>query len=283
MAKKTENKMVVDKIEFFDSEKIVANDVAFKEFKKAIHEELEIKYCYKGGFGVLLNSKVYYVEEGDVIITNPYEIHANVDTCSGGRYYLLIVDLDHFRDVDIDGESLRRLLISGKIKFQNVIKNNVELQRIIKDLVAESEKKQEYYKLCLDGLIKQLASVLLRNCVDTDNVGQSSQNVKSTSVILPALTKIHLDYQKTMTLDELADLCSVSKCHFARIFKKAMGVTPVQYLTSYRIDVAYTMLKNTELSCEQISSLCGFEDYSYFNRQFKKLKGVAPTKTRKTN
>ena len=282
MANNKEHKMVVDKIKFFDSEKIVVNDVAFKEFRKGIHEDLEIKYCYKGGFGVLINSKVHYAEEGDVIITNPYEIHANVDTCSGGRYYLLIMGLDHFADVTVEGQDLRRMLLSGKIKFKNVIKDNPELQRIIKDLVAEENKKQGYYKLCIDGLVKQLTAVLLRNCIDTDKK-EDIKNTKSKNVILPALTKIHLDYQKSITLDELANVCSVSKCHFARVFKKAMGVTPVQYLTAYRIDVAYTMLKNTELSCEQISALCGFEDYSYFNRQFKKIKGISPTGARKSN
>lgn len=283
MSKKKESKMLVDQITFFDSEKIVANDVAFSEFKKAIHEELELKYCYKGGFGVLINSTVNYVQDGDVTICNPYEIHANVDMCSGGRYYILILDLDYFDDIEVNGESLRRQLISGKIKFKNLVSNNEELQRIIKDMVYEMDKKQEHYKLCVQGLIKQLAGVLLRDCIDKENSGKENGEAKLKSIVVPALAKIHADYQKCVTLDELASVCGVSKCHFARVFKKTMGVTPVQYITTYRIDVAFTMLKNTELSCEEISRLCGFDDYSYFNRQFKKVKGFSPTVARKDN
>jgi transcriptional regulator GlxA family with amidase domain len=60
-----------------------------------------------------------------------------------------------------------------------------------------------------------------------------------------------------------------------------MNVTPVQYLTEYRVDLAETMLKNTGNSVSDIAWKCGFEDESYFSRCYKKIKGISPNALRR--
>ena len=270
-----------NKLRILSSQKIVADDLEFREYKKAFHEELEIKYCYQGGFGILVNTDVHYLNAGDVAIVNPYEIHANVKMGGEGRYYRLIMDLDNFDGVEYNGAELRRQLISGEVRFENIISGNEQLQTAIKNIVLEIEEKNEHYELCVNGILQQLTAILLRNCVCANPDVRDAQNLKLKSLIVPALTKIHLDYAKNITLDDLAEASHVTKSHFCRVFKKAMGVSPVQYINSYRIDVATAMLKNTEDSCETIASSCGFENLSYFFRCFKALKGVSPSSIRK--
>ena len=274
-------KVVADKIPFVDFDKVFAGDVALKEFKKAFHEEIEIKYCYQGSFGVLTNSTLNYLTAGDIVITNPYDIHSNVDLGQAGRYYMVILDLDVFSQIEFDGEDLRRQLISGKVKFNNLVKDNVEMQALIKGIALESQAKKPHYKLCVQGMTQQLIALLLRQCVSVQENKTDKNHLKLKNIIVPALSKIHTDYAKELSIDELSGLCMVSKSHFCRTFKKAMGVTPVQYINSYRIDVASAMLKNTDESCGAIAGLCGFEDQSYFYRLFKLLKGVSPTSLRK--
>ena len=278
--KDKQEKLKTDKIRILGSQKIIADDLKFNEFKKAFHEELEIKYCYQGGFGVLIDTDLHYLKSGDVAIVNPYEIHANVKMGGEGRYYRLILDLDNFDGVEYNGAELRRQLISGVVRFQNIISENEQLQNVIKSIVFELESKDEHFELCVKGLMQQLTAILLRNCVSA-NESSREQNLKIKGLIVPALTKIHLDYAKNITLDDLAEASHVTKSHFCRVFKKAMGVSPVQYINSYRIDVASAMLKNTDHSCEMIASSCGFENLSYFFRCFKALKGVSPSSIRK--
>lgn len=274
-------KAVADKIPFVDYDKVFAGDVTLKEFKKAFHEEIEIKYCYQGSFGVLTNSTLNILTAGDIVITNPYDIHSNIDLGQAGRYYMVILDLDVFSQIEFDGEDLRRQLISGKVKFNNLIKNNVEMQSLIKGMALESQAKKPHYKLCIKGMTEQLIAHLLRQCVSSEENKTDKNHLKLKNVIVPALSKIHTDYAKDLSIDELSQLCMVSKSHFCRTFKKAMGVTPVQYLNSYRIDVASAMLKNTDESCGRIAEICGFTDQSYFYRLFKTYKGVSPNSLRK--
>ena len=57
-----------------------------------------------------------------------------------------------------------------------------------------------------------------------------------------------------------------------------VGQSPIDYLTSYRISEACSLLKNSSLSIAEIAVSVGFFDQFYFSRGFKKVKGVPPSK-----
>jgi AraC-like DNA-binding protein len=87
-------------------------------------------------------------------------------------------------------------------------------------------------------------------------------------------------YQNKITVDEVAELCNLTKPAFCRYFKKATGNTFVSFLNQYRISQAKRMLlmgKNISETCYE----CGFESLSYFNRTFKKITEENPSEFRK--
>ncbi|WP_150451116.1 helix-turn-helix transcriptional regulator [Arenibacter lacus] len=87
-------------------------------------------------------------------------------------------------------------------------------------------------------------------------------------------------YQHKITLDEVADLCSLEKAAFCRYFKKATGNTFIQFLNQYRISQAKRLLlkgKNVSEACFD----CGFESLSYFNKIFKRLNQQNPSDFKK--
>ena len=60
-------------------------------------------------------------------------------------------------------------------------------------------------------------------------------------------------------------------------------MTPVQYITSYRVSLADVMLKDSDKSIDQIAGECGFSDLSYFYRCYKRLKGRSPNQSRQNS
>ena len=117
-----------------------------------------------------------------------------------------------------------------------------------------------------------------------DNLSQHEKaelRVKVTETVIPALTAIHNEYSKQLTVEYLAALCCMSVSSFLRAFKLATGNTPMRYANAYRISVAEKLLQNTQKTCEEISSLCGFDDPTYFNKCYKKLRGETPNRSRK--
>ncbi len=81
-----------------------------------------------------------------------------------------------------------------------------------------------------------------------------------------------------ITLDEVSRHMSMSKSAFCAFFRKGTGSSFVSYLDSYRIDTACVMLMRDPT--RSVSDICfetGFNSVSYFNRVFKKYKGVSPS------
>ena len=68
--------------------------------------------------------------------------------------------------------------------------------------------------------------------------------------------------------------------YFTKIFTQMTGKPPIQYLNSYRIEMACNMLLTTDLSITDICLNCGFNDLSYFIKTFKKEKNISPKKFR---
>ncbi len=120
------------------------------------------------------------------------------------------------------------------------------------------------------------------------NVYESEQPVKGplcqVGVLQPAIMKvvcyIESNYQKVISLDQMASLASMSKYHFVRIFKRETGMSPVRYLKFVRIQRAKELLKRADLSVFSAALRVGFQDISNFNKNFKNIEGCTPKQYR---
>ena len=106
----------------------------------------------------------------------------------------------------------------------------------------------------------------------------TTKEIKKVALIEPAITKIFNDYNQNITIEELATLCHLSKYYFCRIFKEVTGDTPINYITRHRINIAKAMLKDKSKTIQEVATLCGYNDISYFYRCYKKITGKTPRK-----
>jgi len=249
---------------------------------KIFHEEMEIKYFYEGGATLLIGTETIVTQPGDIIIINPYEFHSTIAIDQQkGKYHLFMLGLDFFTDSNPNGLDLRRCMMGKRICFNHLIRGNGRLQQILIRTAEEMQSREEAYRLVVQGMLTEFFALLLRGEV-SDNRSSSvlAENIRYYSVIDPALQKIHTDYHRKITIDELAAMCNVSKYHFCRIFRQATGQTAMQYLTGYRLMIADVMLNNTDKSIAEIAWDCGFTDESYFCRCYKKSEGNSPRQNR---
>ena len=108
----------------------------------------------------------------------------------------------------------------------------------------------------------------------------NSYNKKEQQRIRQIYALIDERYQNKITVDEVAELCNLTKPAFCRYFKKATGNTFIGFLNQYRISQAKRLLlmgKNISETCYE----CGFESLSYFNRTFKKITEENPSEFKK--
>jgi len=111
----------------------------------------------------------------------------------------------------------------------------------------------------------------------------SSQDARKVTQIRPAINYIDANYDKHITLADIAKVSYLSVSRLAHLFKEQMGITIIDYLTSVRIERAKQMLLATEQSCTEICFQVGYNNQSYFSRTFKDLVGMSPRQFRARN
>jgi AraC family transcriptional regulator len=84
-------------------------------------------------------------------------------------------------------------------------------------------------------------------------------------------------------LDELAALCGLSRGHFARAFKRTLGMPPHRWLLARRIDRAKHLLRHTNMPISEIALDCGFADQSHLTRVFSGFFNIGPAAWRREN
>lgn len=94
------------------------------------------------------------------------------------------------------------------------------------------------------------------------------------------LTMLHGRVAEPTTLDQLTALAGYSAQHMNRVFRHALGVTPLRYLHALRMQRAVQLLAAGELTVEAVARSVGFDDAFYFSRRFREAYGVSPSQYR---
>ena len=111
----------------------------------------------------------------------------------------------------------------------------------------------------------------------------SSQDAKKVTQISPAINYIDANYDKAISVAEIAKACHLSASRMAHVFKEQMGITIIDYLTGVRIERAKQLLLATEQNCTEVCFQVGYNNQSYFTRTFKELVGMTPRQFRVKN
>lgn len=100
------------------------------------------------------------------------------------------------------------------------------------------------------------------------------------SAVDHAIKYIHLNYANPIRSEDLTDLTHLNRVSLNNQFKDRVGQTALQYLLSYRLNIAEQMLTHTGMSLNDIAIATGFEYDTYFMKQFKQHNNMSPTEYR---
>lgn len=250
----------------------------------ALHEEIEIKCFYEGSSVLIIGENKIEVTAGDVVVINPYEFHATIDAGTDknrGKYHLFMIPLDVFSTNGVDVVNLRKILLGNNMAFHTLFRNDERMFEILTRIVDEFEKKQNAYDVAIVGLLMEFFAVLTRKGIYSIKTSIKRDNMRLYRLLEPAIRHIRDNYKDQLTVEELADLCHVSKHYFCRAFKTLNEKTAMEYLMEYRLKIADVLLSSEDKTIEAISEACGFRSLSYFCRSYKKYYGLSPSQRRK--
>ncbi len=246
-------------------------------------KDYEIDFNIGDSRTVEINGVKYDLSEGDVLFKKPGEFVSSV-----GDYDVYVLTLDFTGESNLSPLGYMRDRVSEpQPLFNNPIIENIPS-------VFKGYHKHDYIRI-FDRLImcsypmvenndeqKALVSELLYliNCDLCYQVARDFTNRQS-EIINKTRQYINYNFEKNISLKEMADRVHLSPNYLLKIFKKETGIAPKEYILRMRIEHAKFLLSTTNMTIKKIALECGFSDASYFSFYFKKYLNITPIEYRK--
>ncbi len=251
------------------------------------HEFFEMVYIKKGHAVFEIAGKPAPIGPNDIVIIKPNQSHKFiVQSQEGCEFIVLSFKFLNQRNSEFSEVPLEDFLnfVSGKesgafITLKVSQKNEIIniLNRILKERV-NNEIGSEF----LNHLLVMELFVFISRALKME--WESSIKDKSPKVrelIRISAKYINNNFERDITISDIAKYVFLSSSYFTRAFKEEMGVSPMNYLLSVRIDRAKEMLTDSDLKISDIALSIGFSNQQRFNEIFKKHTGITPLQYRK--
>lgn len=186
-----------------------------------------------------------------------------------------------FVAIDLKPEYVKRAAVengfSPNVELIETFKSEDPLiQHIGMALLAESKADEPGGRLYAESLSQSLVLHLLRR-YSTSSKQSDKFNGGLAGYKLRRVTEfLHENLEQDLTLTEIAEAAGLSQFHFARAFRRTVGLTPQQYLMQIRIDRAKKLLIESDLPLVEVSQSVGFKNQSHFTTLFRKYTALTP-------
>lgn len=140
-------------------------------------------------------------------------------------------------------------------------------------LFTENHPSKDFF---VDNMLQELIVRILQGS-SKRNYMRNANTLASTNRLAYIIDFIKNNLHEPMSIGMLSEKACMSESHFFKKFKDEIGQTPVEFINNLRIERAITLLQNPNKKIKEIFLECGFENRSYFNRLFKKIKKVSPS------
>ena len=245
------------------------------------HQELELTYIEESYGKLYVGNSIVDFKKGDLFLFAPRLIHCfkNPKDYKETNKNAEATCVFFMRDF-LGGDFLRRL----ETKMLNTLiqKSEFGLQfpkpspEIITLLKSMSISKNMHGIIDLLSILDKLS--LLKNVkILSDNMLNKYYYKHSRDDrIEKVMDHVIMNYHEKITAKEISNLVHMSEASFSRFFKYRTEMNFTEYINGIRLSMAQKLLIETNKSIHEISLECGYDNLSYFNRQFKTHNKMTP-------
>lgn len=237
--------------------------------------------------GALNNFNIHFVAAGKGFV----ELDGNVRTLHAGeavlyfpqqqqRYYSSREDPWAVRWVHFYGSGLQDYMLERGLHKSQLwtLRQPDSWSQAHEELLAEAETNRMLFPARLSTLTYALLAAFVEQAVPL--VG--GRTGSSGDRILELLPQMQRDAIKPFLLEDWAERAGVSSYYFCKLFKTVMKMTPMDFITRCRLQMAKQwLLERKEDKIGEIAADAGYPSVSYFNKRFMEHEGMTPTEYRR--
>ena len=163
-----------------------------------------------------------------------------------------------------------------------ITNDNGTVKNLSEFLIREFYNQDEYSKDMINQYISQILITMTRILYNkTYDYRKNSTERTANFAMYKLLRFIDREYLQISSIKSIAKTLSYSEYYLSHLFKEKMGMTIKEYLTKKKIAYATELLRNTELTIEEISDQLQFSSAHAFRRSFKQYTLVTPSEYKK--
>ncbi|MCR4738828.1 MAG: AraC family transcriptional regulator [Lachnospiraceae bacterium] len=239
------------------------------------HNYTEIYYLKSGSCVYTANRHRYHLSPGDLFIVKARDPHSTLyNGFEPSERIVVAVDLSLLPAplFEYHPEIHDTLNTTCKVVLGSSMKD--KLERIFSLMLEESATPDDYSSDFMIMYMLNLVLLIQRGGVFTREHPENSIDISP--VIEKAINYIALNYNSTISLDDIAGHFHLCPSHFSKKFSKETGYTFKEYLNYIRLRQATQMLLTTDDSITKIALSCGFNSSNYFKDLFRKKFNMSP-------
>lgn len=241
-----------------------------KCFKLHWHDRIEILRITKGEILLNVEANHFVAKENNILIFGPRQLHSGIAGENGAEYDGVMFELEMFKTPAVN--KYFDMIWRDKIGFENISKKKEVLKTF--DALYSLAKGENNANIAFETV--SLIYRLFANLCNENEENQIKYYQRIDENFATILDYIDDHLTEPLTTEEISAKFGYSKSHFCRFFKARAGFSFLNYCRIARLERAKVLLKEKELTANEVAIKCGFRNYSYFSRTFKKYYSISP-------
>lgn len=246
------------------------------------HDDVELLLAEQGQLSYNINGTTVPVPQGHAIFVNARQMHYGYSTDGSDCGYLCLTFRPQLLSGNDELSSRFILPVLSASSFPYLVLSPEEATAIpdqMRKIHSLYQARPEGFELeVLSCLLDLWQSLYMRMRRQLSDAAAEDTNLL---VLRQMLDCIRTRYPEKLTLNAIATSGGVCRTTCCQLFRKYLGMTPNDYMNSFRLEKSMELLKATDLSITEIAASCGYGSASYYTELFTRQKGCTPTRFRR--
>lgn len=223
------------------------------------HSCYELVYFHKAKGTLNIGNSVYPIYPNMIYLVYPQTPHSEIHLADGCVSFL------GFECPNFPRKSIKEITFD--------ILEHENIRALMGVISKEATEQKKNHSEIISNILSEIMLLLERYALCNVHTEKSLDYVAS---------YIHEYYNQQINFTQLAKHYGYSADHFRNLFIQRIGIAPKQYQINIRLEKSAEMLANSQLSCTEIASLCGFSTSSQFTKMFSQKYGTTPIQYKKS-
>lgn len=241
----------------------------------------QIVFLLAGKILYQVGEKEYQVSKGGMIVLNTLEEHTLKVLEYPYERYVIQIRPDFFQH-EVKYPEVIAVFIKRPADFSHLLTVTEPVWNYLHDVIREMEKeylnRKKYWEMYVGADLRRMFITIFRECADVLSMMKIGNGV---TVAYNVMNYLNHHFAEDISVNSIAAGLFLNRDYISHVFKDETGYSVMAYVISLRINRAKLLLAETDRSITDIATECGYTDFTYFSKQFKKHTNMSPSKFRK--